>query len=170
MRNDNILKWFFLETSVQGYVKIKVWITISIFYNYWSVFPTLFNFAIFSLIMRLDPARAQLCEIAPGHNIRSPVILILAMALDVTLAHSSKIKCWCNQTGINLTCMHGALQRFWATGNMVWKCGNRPFSKRQQATEIIRKIAAIWWQQQTACSITKPTYNFKILLKSDSNI
>ena len=30
-------------------------------------------YAIFSLIMQSDAARGQLCEIAPAHNIRSPV-------------------------------------------------------------------------------------------------
>ena len=41
-------------------------------FNIWSFFPTLCNYAIFSLIMRSDAARGQLCEIAPAHNIRSP--------------------------------------------------------------------------------------------------
>ena len=39
-----------------------------------TVFPTLCDYAIFSLIMRSDAARGQLCEIAPAHNIRSPVL------------------------------------------------------------------------------------------------
>ena len=42
-------------------------------FNIWSFFPTLCDYAIFLLIMRSDAARGQLCEMAPAHNIRSPV-------------------------------------------------------------------------------------------------
>ena len=42
-------------------------------FNIWSFFSTLCDYAIFSLIMRSDAARGQLCKIAPAHNIRSPV-------------------------------------------------------------------------------------------------
>ena len=41
-------------------------------FNIWSFFPTLCNYAIFSQIVWSDVARAQLCKIAPVHNIRSP--------------------------------------------------------------------------------------------------
>ena len=48
-------------------------------FNIWSFFPTLCDYAIFSLIMRLDAARGQLCEIAPAYNIRGPVYALWVM-------------------------------------------------------------------------------------------
>ena len=53
------------------------------FLQNWSVVPTLCDYAMFLLIMQLDAARGQLCEIAPAHNIRIPVKMMVVMVVVV---------------------------------------------------------------------------------------
>ena len=62
-----------------------------------SVFPTLYDYAIFSLIMQSDAARGQLCEIVPAHNIRIPDLKFVLYWTNT----DHKIWCWGQTLNIN---------------------------------------------------------------------
>ena len=68
----NIILVFVFWKSERMIIYFKKMFALQYFLKNGSVFPILCNYAIFSLIMRSDAARGQLCEVAPAHNIRSP--------------------------------------------------------------------------------------------------
>ena len=69
----------------------------------------------------------------------------------------------CSKASVSYFPYKWTLQGFLATGETVRKCGDRPFSKRLQATEVIRKVTTICdsGKLQLTCM-----YNFRFCSKA----